>query len=80
MVNRKSLWAVLSVFSMVMGLVGLVRFAVDLWHYFHATGLPSRQVDYRGLWMALAAVIISAFFLLLFCKTRNWLRANGEKK
>lgn len=71
MVNLKSLWAVLSVFSLVMTVVGLVRFAVDLWHYFHAAESPSRHLDYGGLWVALSAVVISALFLLLFRRTRD---------
>ncbi len=70
-INRKSALGCLSVFLLVMAAVGLLRFAVDLWDYFRAAGLPSRQLDYRGLWMALAAVIVSALFFVLFRKARD---------
>lgn len=71
MVNLKSLFAVLSALSLVMAAVGLLRFAVDLWHYFHAAEVPSHQLDYRGLWMTLSAVVLSAIFFLVYRKIRD---------
>jgi len=69
--NLKSSVGCLSVFLLAMTGVGLVRFGVDLWHYFHAAEIPNRDLDYRGLWMALSGVVASAILFSVFRKMRN---------
>ena len=69
MVNIKSLFAILSVFSLLFVLLGLVRFGVDLWSYYHASGASSAHLDFRGVQLMLTGLILSAVFFVLF-----WIR------
>jgi hypothetical protein len=70
MVNLKSLFAILAVISLMMAAIGLVRFGVDLWGYFHAstgiTNLPNNHPNCRGLAIALMGVILFGIFISLF--------------
>jgi uncharacterized BrkB/YihY/UPF0761 family membrane protein len=72
MVNLKSLFAIIAVVSFLLVVLGLVRFGVDLWSYYHASDSgAARVLNYRGLGAALSASVLFAVFILLF-----WLRKN----
>ncbi len=67
MVNTQGLFAVSSVFSLVIFVpLGLVRFAVDWWRYHHASNVASAPLSYNGLVMAANGVFLSAICLLIF--------------
>jgi len=69
MVNIRSLFAILSVFSLVFLVLGLVRFGVDWWTYCHASSATNAHLSYRGVQLALTGLVLSAFFFALF-----WIR------
>ncbi len=66
MANLKSLFAILTFASLLLIVVGLVRFGVDLWDYLHPTGAATSELDFRGFGVALAGAILAGFFILLF--------------
>lgn len=66
MVNLKSLFALLSVFSLLMAAVGLVRFGIDWWNYLHASAASSAQLNYRGLGGAFGGLVFFGLFVLLY--------------
>ncbi len=67
MVNIKSLFGIVAFFCLLLVVVGLIRFGVDLWSYYHAGA--ARVFDYRGVGMTLSASVLFGVFILLF-----WLR------
>lgn len=66
MVNIKSLFAILSVFCLLFVLLGLIRFGIDLWSYYHASGTSSAHPGYRGVQLILTGLVLSAVFFVLF--------------
>jgi hypothetical protein len=67
MVNIKSLSAILPLVGLFFVVLGLGRFGVDLWSYYHASGVgtPS-QLNLRGLGAAGSGLFWFVVFLLLF--------------
>ena len=67
MVNLKSLFAILAVVSLLLAALGIVRFAVDLWSYYHTSDAgASRVLNYRGLGAASSGFVLFAVFILLY--------------
>jgi len=67
MINLKSLFAILALVSLLLAALGLVRFAADLWSYYHAPDVgASRVLNYRGLGGASCGFVMFAVFILLY--------------
>jgi uncharacterized BrkB/YihY/UPF0761 family membrane protein len=67
MVNTKSLCAIMALVSLFVLMLGLVRFGVDLWSYYHAADSgAARVLNYRGLGGVLSGLVMFAVFILLF--------------
>jgi hypothetical protein len=79
--NLQALFAFLSVFSLLFVPIGLVWFAIDLWHYSQAPIAAHAKLDYRGLDMTLGALMWFTVFLALFFirEPRFWKKMRKKK-
>lgn len=74
MINLKSLPLVIAFFSFILIVpLGLVRFGVDLWSYYHSSDAGGQRVfqDHHGLGIAVIGLVISAVFTFVFWKFKN---------
>lgn len=63
MQGLKSFFAIAAIFSLLLAVIGLVRFGFDLWNHLHSPTAASIALDYRGLWIALFFVVMCGLFL-----------------
>jgi hypothetical protein len=81
MLNVQGLFAVMSVFSLVIFVpLGLIRFTIDLWHYRHASNPATAHLNYDGLVLAAHGFIISAICLLVFFLMESRFRSRLRKR
>jgi hypothetical protein len=68
MMNLKSLFSLLTVGSLLLAVVSLIRFVADLWIYYHDTSvaLTSNALNCRGLGGLFGGVIMAAVWFLLY--------------
>jgi hypothetical protein len=66
MLNLQGLFAVLSVFSLLIVLVGLALFGIDLWSFSHTSLAAHVKLNYRGLGIVLCGLFWFAAFLISF--------------
>ncbi len=71
MVNLKSLFAILMMFCILMASVGLVRFGIDLWSYYHASPTVGAHLNFRGVAMIAEMLIMAALFFGLFLMRKH---------
>lgn len=65
MLNLKSLFAILSLSSLLIVVISLVRLATDLWNYYHTSGAANTQLNYRGVGGFLSGLCCFVIFALL---------------
>ena len=72
MMNTKSLWFLMALVSLVVTAIGLMRFTVDLWSYFHASAgraaSSNNHLNYTGLGAVSAGVVMFVLFIFLYRK------------
>lgn len=66
MVNLKTLFGLLSIFSLLTAMLGLIRFVIDIWNYLQTSAASGAQLNYRGLGGALSGLIFFVLFMLLY--------------
>ena len=74
MLNLKSLLIVIAFFSFVVFVpLGLVRYGVDWWSYYHSSDAGAQRVfhDHHGLGIVLTGLVISSVFALLAWRFKN---------
>jgi len=71
MVNLKSLFAIVMMFCILLVPVGLVRFGLDLWDYYHASPAANAHLDFRGVTVMAMGLIMAAIFFGLFLRRKH---------
>ena len=67
--NAKSLWALSATLSLIVTVIGAVRFAVDLWNY-HRAANAGLALNYRGLGGMLSGAVIFTVFIFLYLRKK----------
>ena len=72
MVNTKVFFAIMALVSLFVLMLGLVRFGIDLWSYYHvADSSAARILNYRGLGGTSSGLVMLTVFILLFRSRKN---------